>query len=201
MDKHTNSRRRVLKSIAAGSGAVITGKSLPETWTRPVIDTVMLPAHATTTDDSGSAGSAVTTPPPCADSLVIPGDTVSCGDGETVLYRYYYVDDTGSCPELVPTTKGGAPSPADTLVVEVEALSEAAVIEPTRLWVALGVNDDKPTYMEQLCGDPWEAYQYPSNTLFKARSGASWNASFTLSRNGSIPGQASISNITLTPAV
>ena len=42
------SRRKLLKSIAAGSGAVIVGKSLPESWSRPVVDSVMLPAHAVT---------------------------------------------------------------------------------------------------------------------------------------------------------
>ena len=42
------SRRKLLKSIAAGSGAVVAGKSLPESWTRPVVDSVMLPAHAQT---------------------------------------------------------------------------------------------------------------------------------------------------------
>jgi len=41
-------RRRLLKSIAAGSGAVITGKTLPESWTRPIVDSVALPAHAET---------------------------------------------------------------------------------------------------------------------------------------------------------
>ena len=42
------SRRKLLKSIAAGSGAVIAGKSLPDSWSRPVVDSVMLPAHAQT---------------------------------------------------------------------------------------------------------------------------------------------------------
>ena len=46
------SRRKLLKSVAAGSGAVIAGKSLPETWTRPVVDAVLLPAHATSTCQS-----------------------------------------------------------------------------------------------------------------------------------------------------
>jgi len=44
-----NKRRKLLKSIAAGSGAIVAGKSLPENWTRPVVDSVMLPAHAQTT--------------------------------------------------------------------------------------------------------------------------------------------------------
>ena len=46
--KSSESRRKLLKSIAAGSGAVIAGKNLPENWARPVVDSVMLPAHAQT---------------------------------------------------------------------------------------------------------------------------------------------------------
>jgi len=44
------SRRKLLKSIAAGSGAIVAGKSLPESWSRPVVDSVMLPAHAQTSE-------------------------------------------------------------------------------------------------------------------------------------------------------
>ena len=65
MSERNDKRRQLLKSIAAGSGAVVVGKSLPEAWSKPVIDTVMLPAHAATTDDSGSAPGGVPTPPPC----------------------------------------------------------------------------------------------------------------------------------------
>ncbi len=42
------SRRKLLKSIAAGTGVVVAGKSLPETWTKPVLDSVILPTHAQT---------------------------------------------------------------------------------------------------------------------------------------------------------
>lgn len=44
--KSRESRRKLLKSIATGSGAVVVGKTLPESWSRPVVDSVMLPAHA-----------------------------------------------------------------------------------------------------------------------------------------------------------
>ena len=47
-NKSSESRRILLKSIAAGSGAIVVGKSLPESWSRPVVDSVMLPAHAQT---------------------------------------------------------------------------------------------------------------------------------------------------------
>ena len=46
--KSSESRRKLLKSITAGSGAIVAGKSLPESWSRPVVDSVMLPAHAQT---------------------------------------------------------------------------------------------------------------------------------------------------------
>lgn len=43
-----NKRRKLLKTIAAGTGAVAAGKSLPENWSRPVVDAVVLPGHAQT---------------------------------------------------------------------------------------------------------------------------------------------------------
>lgn len=49
MDKKSSEKRRkLLKSIAAGGGAIVAGKSLPENWTKPVVGNVILPAHAQT---------------------------------------------------------------------------------------------------------------------------------------------------------
>lgn len=42
-------RRKLLRTLAAGSGVVLTGTSLPDKWSRPVVDSVVLPAHAQTT--------------------------------------------------------------------------------------------------------------------------------------------------------
>lgn len=44
-NQNTPGRRNTIKFLAA-SGAVITGRALPESWTRPVLDSVVLPAHA-----------------------------------------------------------------------------------------------------------------------------------------------------------
>lgn len=41
-------RRKLLKTIAAGSGAIFAGGLLPESWTKPVVNSVVLPAHAQT---------------------------------------------------------------------------------------------------------------------------------------------------------
>jgi hypothetical protein len=43
-----NARRSALKTLLVGGGIVTTSKGLPEAWTRPVVDAVMLPAHAQT---------------------------------------------------------------------------------------------------------------------------------------------------------
>ncbi|MFW2438968.1 MAG: hypothetical protein ACN4GR_06310 [Arenicellales bacterium] len=51
------SRRKLLKSIAAGSGAIVAGKSLPESWSKPVVDSVILPAHAQTSQVTPPSGS------------------------------------------------------------------------------------------------------------------------------------------------
>lgn len=43
-----NARRKLLKTLAASSGAIMAGKNLPDQWKRPVVDAIMLPAHAQT---------------------------------------------------------------------------------------------------------------------------------------------------------
>lgn len=42
------SRRRALRGIVAGGGAGAVAAFVPGTWTRPVVDSVLLPAHAQT---------------------------------------------------------------------------------------------------------------------------------------------------------
>ena len=67
-EKQSNDgRRKLLKSIALGSGAVVAGKSMPENWTKPVVDSVMLPAHAETTDSDGS----LPVEPTCTDNELL----------------------------------------------------------------------------------------------------------------------------------
>ncbi|MCK5360157.1 MAG: hypothetical protein KAJ95_05990 [Gammaproteobacteria bacterium] len=48
LTRSKQSRRKMLKSMAAGSGAVIAGKSVPDQWAKPMVDSVLLPVHAQT---------------------------------------------------------------------------------------------------------------------------------------------------------
>ena len=61
------SRRKALKTIAAGTAAAgamaLTGK-----WSKPVVDTIILPAHAQATNGAGPVGT--TTPAPCSSTIV-----------------------------------------------------------------------------------------------------------------------------------
>ena len=71
------SRRNLLKSMAAGSSAVIAGKSLPNDWAKPVVDSVLLPAHAETSD---------ITPPVASCSLGGTVETFTFGDNSTGVF-------------------------------------------------------------------------------------------------------------------
>ena len=91
--KSSENRRKLLKSIAAGSGAIVAGKSLPESWSRPVVDSVMLPAHAQTSpappapptvftvtpDPQSVTSNEATTSPPHQDAIAIVFDGQSNG--------------------------------------------------------------------------------------------------------------------------
>lgn len=91
-------RRKVLKTMAAGSGAVIAGKSMPEQWSKPMVDSVLLPVHAQTSAltcsitgtvsgnyqnpnfDSGADGVLDFPGPTAFGPLAIPGDYPSQTD-------------------------------------------------------------------------------------------------------------------------
>jgi hypothetical protein len=45
-DKHSRARRRLLKALAAGGGAVAATQVVPARWVKPIVDTVVVPAHA-----------------------------------------------------------------------------------------------------------------------------------------------------------
>jgi len=62
MDKSRNNvgkrRRSLIKALASG-GAVVAAGSLPRQWSKPVVDSVMLPAHAQTSAGASFYGSSM----------------------------------------------------------------------------------------------------------------------------------------------
>ena len=47
--EHVKTRRDALRKILAGTGVVAGAKALPEKWTKPVVNSIIVPAHAQTT--------------------------------------------------------------------------------------------------------------------------------------------------------
>ncbi|NOY15491.1 MAG: hypothetical protein GXP23_00910 [Gammaproteobacteria bacterium] len=47
-DKKLEKRRKALKKILAGSGTVVSAAAMQDKWAKPVIESVVLPAHAQT---------------------------------------------------------------------------------------------------------------------------------------------------------
>ena len=51
----SKNRRKVVKCLLGGSGGALAGVSIPTSWTKPVVNAVILPVHATTSV-GGSGG-------------------------------------------------------------------------------------------------------------------------------------------------
>ena len=107
--KSSESRRKLLKSVAAGSGAIVAGKSLPESWSRPVVDSVMLPAHAQTSPSSPPS------PLSCTPSSV--STTAVSDDSQDDIYIIF--DGTTVC--TVETGAENLPTSPPNAVIGIDA--------------------------------------------------------------------------------
>jgi hypothetical protein len=92
-----NNRRELLKTLTLGGG-VVTLSHIPTTWSRPVVESVVLPVHAQTTeDDQSPAQSQPVSNCICAGSTGnLSGSNVTGGisirfDGESICS----IDDNG----------------------------------------------------------------------------------------------------------
>jgi hypothetical protein len=93
-------------SIAAGTGAIAAGKTLPKSWSRPVVDSVLLPVHAATTDEVDDSPS-TSEPPPDSNPCVGESSTINSRDqfaidisydGSTTGFSIRTSDDPGNEP-------------------------------------------------------------------------------------------------------
>ncbi len=61
MQETNEARRKLLKAANVAGGIIATGIALPEIWVKPVVESVLLPAHAQTSN--GDGGMTVVDPP------------------------------------------------------------------------------------------------------------------------------------------
>lgn len=83
-DATLEKRRKALKNILAGSGTVITAAAMQDKWAKPVIESVVLPAHAQTSGLNGSF-TATTNPSNETDLLEILVPSANAVNGCTFL--------------------------------------------------------------------------------------------------------------------
>ena len=196
--KLRDSRRKLLKSVVVGSGAVAAGKSLPESWIKPAMNSVLLPAHAMTTEIDDSTGNVTTevtkaTPVIVCKPLFISRDSVSCHDiGNLRRFRYFYVDDTGKCPALVSVGY------ADQAPGSAEVLKSAVSVSDT-MDAYFGTRGDSLQRVSQACGaNTNETQLIQIRMQFTAMSGAQWIATGRLRKETT---GVSVSDISLVPSL
>jgi hypothetical protein len=174
--RNFHNKRSALKKIIAGGGVVGTAALLPTKWTRPLVEGVILPAHAVLS---------------CTNSLTIPGNSNSCPFGSaTISLAYYSIDDvTGPCPVLVAGAQtqaanilivdvGQGTDPVINIEINVNGLIRGATLNCT---AGTGTSSDGPLTMQAL-------------------SGATWNVAFTTTNTLTVDGTITHSDIVLTPA-
>jgi hypothetical protein len=90
-EEHSTGRRKALKKILVGTGVISGSAMLPSAWTKPIVDSIIVPAHAAvsgttyepTTSPSPSTTFQVTTPVPTSTIQVTTPPPPSSTPGPT----------------------------------------------------------------------------------------------------------------------
>ena len=125
-----NSRRRALKSALLTGGIVAGSNVLPQKWARPVVDSVILPSHADTTDDSGNLAEGQPTAAP------------------TVNYFFSSPLDTAQTDSLLKRTNSFAERALDIVVPTASAAPNA-----TPVYVCLAITGN--TFTGRVIREPY----------------------------------------------
>ena len=98
------SRRKALKTIAAGT-AVAGGLALSGKWSKPVVDTIILPAHAQATN---GAAPATTTPTPTTTSgvCVLVGGCIEVTTAQNPTTQQTYITSAAVVGAVLPPQAG-----------------------------------------------------------------------------------------------
>jgi hypothetical protein len=174
--KTDTERRRAIGRLLLGGAAVV---ALPGHWVRPVVESVILPAHAQATGCS---------------TLVISGNTVGCANPSSGEFTYFQVDDTGPCPLLLSsTTESTYPLLVSELILVPDPDAEGfgvRVMGTSTYWIIENCSTT-PSFTSGSAPVPSSF-----SSSFLALSGATWNISFTVT--GGLAG-ITYSDIVLSP--
>lgn len=104
-------RRKLIKLMAVG-GTGLSAAVLPERWTRPVVNSVLLPAHAATTDEAAS-GTRGEVPESCQHDSVTIVDAGEIGSDDIMIIY----DGATTCDIVTGDVAEGDATPADAVIV------------------------------------------------------------------------------------
>ena len=180
-DKQSSeSRRKLLKSIATGSGAIIAGKSLPESWAKPVVDSVMLPVHAQTTS---------------CDLDSIPGRTVVCSQTAELQAIYYTIRSSESPCGFDISEFTSVPS-TPYVRVDLDNRFGSAFIRVESIDESSGIIGNREVFLECSNPDNNNAESFPLGAVDETGMQYSLNGQFSVDTSGL---SVSMSALTITP--
>jgi len=166
-------RRRLLSTLIAGGTAGVAAHSLPAFWVKPLVDSVILPAHASTSAVEDCGPDIIRCEP-----LSIPGIEFSCANQPTASSTFYQVDDTScDCPILLSFSE--QPPEPDIKIV----LVQNQVFGSPQAGRNTVIGGQGLTHYITNCGStPGDGINAGERSeTFQALSGATWRATYTVS--------------------
>lgn len=176
----STSRRKLVRALGIG-GAAMAAKALPEKWTKPAVDSVLIPAHAQASPD--------TTP----DSPM----TINCGGATSSP------DIDGERPDIIISFDGQSSSCMTSL------FDDAPIPLPADAIIGIDSDQDNTTWDDLGSGANWSRSSEGDDNssgpvvLMATRTaapnmGAQFQVQFDVSLAG-IPPTMTVSGITITP--
>jgi len=111
-------RRKVLKRLAVAGGAIVAGKSMPDQWLKPVVDSVLMPAHAQATGGTIAANWVIGDDAPGSTTGIPVGVTNTSNDflydDGTTMFFYGQVSPPGATSLNVNVNVSGTNLPGFT---------------------------------------------------------------------------------------
>lgn len=209
--------------MLVGTGAAAGAAVLPGKWTKPVVDKIMIPAHAQTsnvtptpepTTTANTTTAPTTTPEPTTTCIIpntsftIPARSVACSDSSAENTYIYYIDGADPCNPALRTDHGGLLSPFEPgLKIDTERSTQGdpATMDGVHLnawWFEPAGDTDNAgmnAYFVHPCGDltaqTGNAGAFTGQMVARG-SGRVYTVGGTITLNGST---IQLSEITLTP--
>lgn len=182
-DDQSVEKRRVLLRGTVGALGVLS--FAPTNWTKPVIESVILPAHAQT-----SSGTGASTPPCPTERFAVPDQTFGCiTTGAQSIFLEIQLDSNGCASLNVSTTQGNA---------DIVFIYELLTTSTTRFFM-LEIDSDRRGTIHEISGCTGSSPSLPpaGSFTFDFTAGvdnSNWRISYDLT-SSTVTNFSTVSNI------